>query len=87
MIRRSLRLGIRLGILGGIAFALLKLVQSRRTASDFGTPSTDWTPAPRPNANLPRTPPEPELVQPVILDEVAATRPLERAAPPAEGTA
>ena len=92
MIRRSLRLGIRLGILAGIAFALLKLVQNRREASEFGSPAADWAPAPRPNANLPRTPPEPDLVQPAMLEEVLTTRPLGRStgdeaeAPPA-GTA
>ena len=81
MIRRSLRLGIRLGLLAGIALALFKLVQSRRSALEYGRPSSDWAPAPRPDDNLPRTPPEPELVQPAMLHEVLTKRPLERAAP------
>ncbi|MDQ4067978.1 MAG: hypothetical protein M3203_00630 [Actinomycetota bacterium] len=80
MIRRTFRLGIRLGLMAGIAFALFKLVRSRRSASEWGSPSTDWAPAPRP-ANLPEPPPEPELIQPVILEEVVANRPLERLAP------
>src|SRR5688572_5517225 len=81
VIRRSFRLGIRLGLLAGIAFALFKFVQGRRSASEFGRPAQEWASPPRPEpSNLPRTPPEPELVQPVILEEVvakkAATRPV-----------
>lgn len=69
MIRRTLRIGVRLGLLAGIAFALFKLVQGRRS-SDFGSPSPDWAPTPPQPSNLPPPTPEPELVQPVILEEV-----------------
>ncbi|HTJ75566.1 MAG TPA: hypothetical protein VL337_09380 [Acidimicrobiales bacterium] len=91
MIRRTLRIGVRLGLLAGIAFALFKLVQGRR-ASDYGSPSPDWAPTPPPQpSNLPTPPPEPELVQPVILEEViekrkAATQEPEPEPLPAGGT-
>src|SRR5438270_2513691 len=89
MIRRTLRLGIRLGLLAGIGFALFKLVQGRR-ASDYGSPSPDWAPTPPPQpSNLPTPPPEPELIQPVILEEVIEKRKAAAQEPeplPASGT-
>jgi hypothetical protein len=71
MIRKTLRLVIRLGVLAGLGLALFKFVQGRRSA-DYGRPSTDWAPAPAPavNPNLPRTPPDPPLVQPAMLEEI-----------------
>jgi valyl-tRNA synthetase len=85
VIRRSLRFGIRLGLLTGIALALFKLVQSRRSASELGRPSDDWAPPPPPN--VPKPPPEPELVEPVILEELKAKKAAERVAPADSGSA
>ena len=75
MLRKTFRLVIRLGLLTGLGLALFKFVQGRRSA-DVGRPSTDWAPAPAPavNVNLPRTPPDPPLVQPAMLEEVLAKR-------------
>ena len=88
MIRRLLRFGFRLGLLAGIGLALFKLVQGRR-AAEVGSPSPDWAPAPAPNPNLPRTPPEPELVKPAMLEEIVekkkATVPAEPVPAPAAG--
>lgn len=86
MIRRSLRRGVRLGLLAGIGFALFKLVQGRRS-SDFGSPSPDWAPAPVPNPNLPKHPPDPELVTPVILEEIVQKKAATRAEPAAKKAA
>ncbi|HEV3400751.1 MAG TPA: hypothetical protein VG078_02930 [Acidimicrobiales bacterium] len=53
MIRRSLRIGIRLGLLTGIAFVLFKIFQSRRTSPalpdvDGWAPSAERAPSPGP---------------------------------------
>src|ERR671911_499619 len=72
MMRKTFRLLFRLGLLAGLGMALFKLVQGRRS-SEQGRPSTDWAPPPAPaasNPNLPRTPPDPPLVQPAMLEEV-----------------
>ncbi|MGH9263379.1 MAG: hypothetical protein ACRD1D_01675 [Acidimicrobiales bacterium] len=83
MIRRTFRFGIRLGLLAGIAFALFKLMQGRRSAGEYGSPSADWAPAPVPAPlDIPKPPPDPDLVQPVILEELVAKKAAERAAPP-----
>ncbi len=71
MIRKTMRLMIRLGLLAGLGVALFKFVQGRRSADD-GRPSTDWAPAPAPaaNPNLPKSPPDPPLIQPAMLEEI-----------------
>jgi hypothetical protein len=69
MIRKSVRILFRMGLLAGLGMALFKFVQGRRS-SEYGRPSTDWAPAPAVNLNLPRTPPDPPLVQPVVLEEI-----------------
>ena len=81
MIRRTLRFGIRLGLLVGIGLALFKALQGRRSASEFGSPSPDWAPAPTPNPNLPKSPPEPELIKPAMLEEVIEKQAAVRAVP------
>jgi hypothetical protein len=60
---------------------LFKLVQGRRAASELGRPSADWArpPEPRPS-NLPKSPPDPELVKPAMLEEVIGKK-TGRAAP------
>jgi len=77
MLRKTFRLVIRLGLLAALGTALFKFVQGRRASGD-GRPSTDWAPAPAPapavNVNLPRTPPDPPLVQPAMLEEVVAKK-------------
>ena len=84
MIRRTFRFGIRLGLLTAIAFALFKLMQGRRSAGEYGSPSADWAPAPPPPPplDIPKPPPEPELVQPVILEEIVAKKAAGRPVPP-----
>jgi hypothetical protein len=82
MIRRTMRFGIRLGLLAGIGLALFKLIQGRRSVSEFGSPSPDWAPPPTPNPNLPKSPPEPELVKPVMLEEVIEKKAAAPALPP-----
>jgi hypothetical protein len=83
MIRKTFRFGIRFGLLVGIGLALFKLVQGRRS-SDLGRPSADWAPAPAPttNPNLPKQPPEPELITPAMLQEVISKKASQRVAPP-----
>jgi len=82
MIRRTIRLGIRLGLLAGIGLGLFKLLQGRRSASEAGSPSADWAPPPIPNPNLPKAPPEPELVKPVMLEELIEKKAAAQDAPP-----
>ncbi len=84
MIRRTLRFGIRLGLLAGIGLALFKLVKGRRSASEYGSPSADWAPAPAApahNPNLPKPVPEPELVTPVELHEIIEKKATVKAEP------
>ena len=71
MIRKTFRLMVRIGLLAGLGLALFKFFQGRRSA-DEGRPSTDWAPAPAPvvNPNLPKSPPDPPLVQPAMLEEL-----------------
>src|SRR5687767_10763950 len=71
MMRKTFRLIVRLGLLAGLGVALFKFVQGRRSA-DYGRPSTDWAPAPAPavNPNLPKSPPDPPLVKPEMLEEL-----------------
>ncbi len=81
MIRRVIRFSFRLGLLSGIGFALFKVLQGRRSASELGSPSADWAPPPTPNPNLPKTPPEPELVEPVMFEEIIEKKAAIRAVP------
>ena len=84
MIRKTFRLMFRLGLLAGLGLALFKFVQGRRSA-DYGRPSTDWAPAPAPavNPNLPKSPPDPPLVEPAMLEEVIEKRKTVEPAAPA----
>ena len=81
MIRRLLRLTFRLGLLTGIGLALFKVLKGRRSASELGSPSADWAPPPVPNPNLPTTPPEPELIEPVMFEEIIEKKAAIRAVP------
>lgn len=81
MIRRLLRLTFRLGLLTGIGLALFKVLKGRRSASEFGSPSADWAPPPVPNPNLPTTPPEPALIEPVMFEEIKERKAAVRAVP------
>ncbi|MDP9441670.1 MAG: hypothetical protein M3P34_05745 [Actinomycetota bacterium] len=47
MFRRTLRIGVRLGLLLGITFAVVKTVQLRRASSATGVPEP-WEPIPAP---------------------------------------
>ena len=64
MIRGFLRFVVRLGLLTAIGVALFKVLKGRRSASELGSPSADWAPPAAPNPNLPKSPPEPELIEP-----------------------
>jgi hypothetical protein len=61
VIRRSLRIGFRIGLLAGLGFALFKLVQSRRSPSTMSS-GDEWPPAPK------RT--ETPLIEPKMLHDV-----------------
>lgn len=78
MIRRSFRIGLRLGLLGGIAAGVVKLMQSRRSPSPVvegpaptpaAAPETAWPPVqaePTPvKAEVPAVEAEPETAAPV----------------------
>jgi hypothetical protein len=76
MMRRSFRIGLRLGLLFGVVFALVKTVQSRRTAAAVPPPAP-WEPI----VDTPRPAPAPERqAEPVPVPEVpvptAETEPL-----------
>jgi len=81
MIGRAIRFTFRLGLLSGIGVALFKVLQGRRSASELGSPSADWAPPPTPNPNLPKAPPEPELVEPVMFEEIIEKKAAIRAVP------
>lgn len=80
MVRRSFRFGLRLGLLFGVAVALVKTLQSRRSTPEAAPPPAPWEPiSEKPPVREPfvaRTPepviPEPEPVVPESepLDEV-----------------
>jgi hypothetical protein len=73
MVRRSFRIGLRLGLLFGVVVALVKTVQSRRTAAAVPPPAP-WEPivdTPRPAPAPAPTAPEPERqAEPVPVPEV-----------------
>jgi hypothetical protein len=73
MVRRSFRIGLRLGLLFGVAFALVKTVQSRRTAAAVPPPAP-WepivdTPRPAAPAREAEPVPVPEVPVPTAVDE------------------
>jgi hypothetical protein len=86
MVRRSFRIGLRLGLLFGVTFALVKTFQSRRTASQVPPPAP-WEPivdTPRPAPTS--APVVDEVGEPVMepsapLDVVAPTSTSTDAAP------
>ncbi len=76
MIRRSFRIGLRLGLLFGVGMALVKTVQSRRAASKVPPPAP-WEPivetarpAPRP---APAAEPVDEVGEPILEPPAVAT--------------
>ncbi|MCU1462770.1 MAG: hypothetical protein JWO37_2845 [Acidimicrobiales bacterium] len=90
MIGRSFRIGLRLGLLAGVAVAVVKTLQSRRVAMEQA-PSWDWSPppapAPRPAATRPAAPvaepakPEPDTPTPSALSVVSEPEPEPEPAP------
>ncbi len=78
MIRRSLRIGIRLGMLGGLAFALFKIAQARRPLP--AVPKGDdplaptWAPSPEPASTPEPGSDEPALVDPTMLRSTSLKR-------------
>lgn len=71
MLRRSFRVGLRLGLLAGVVFALVKLVQSRRPGGEDGPgPTVD-------DGAWPPMQPEPVTVEPpaqTVPDRLPAVR-------------
>ncbi len=70
MIKRSLRMGVRLGLLAGIVFAVLKVMQSRRPAPPGAGDLDTWTSA-VPPAPVAR---DPDLVEPTMLTTLGQGR-------------
>jgi len=58
MMRRTFRLGLRAGLLAGIVFALIKIMQARRPSQEGAAPSSAWplVPAPKPTTSATPTP-------------------------------
>lgn len=70
MVRRSFRIGLRLGLLFGVVVALVKTVQSRRTAAAVPPPAP-WEPIVDTPRQAPTKTPEPERqAEPVPVPEV-----------------
>ena len=86
MIRRSLRIGIRWGLLTGLAFVLFKIVQSRRAPRVFGEAEGDgWGPGDGPSSSS--SSPGPVLVRPTMPERSVADRDRARPEePPAEAS-
>jgi hypothetical protein len=76
MVRRSFRIGLRLGLLFGVTLALVKTVQSRRTASAVPPPAP-WEPI----VDTPRPSPTASVDEPIV-DEVG--EPIMEPSAPAE---
>lgn len=72
MIRRSLRIGIRLGLLTGLAFVLFKIVQSRRTPRALtGAEGDGWAPSADGRSS---SSPGPVLVRPTMPEREVGQR-------------
>lgn len=88
MVRRSFRMGLRVGLLIGVAFALFKTVQSRRS-TNAEPPPEPWkpivdTPRPRPPVDEAPAAPVDEVGEPLIapvVDEPAVAADAAVAAP------
>lgn len=65
MVRRSFRIGLRMGLLFGVVFALVKTVQSRRTAAAVPPPAP-WEPI----VDTPRSAAPEREAEPVPVPEV-----------------
>lgn len=85
MVRRSFRIGLRLGLLFGVVVALVKTIQSRRTAAAVPPPAP-WEPivdTPRPAPEREAEPvPVPEVDAEPLVDEVG--EPIMEPAPPVD---
>jgi outer membrane biosynthesis protein TonB len=71
VIRRSFRIGLKLGLLAGLVLALVKTMQSRRPAADLPAAPAPWTPL-RPEPAAPPAPAaatEPEPEPPAVVVE------------------
>lgn len=95
MIRRSFRIGLKLGLLAGIAFALVKTLQSRRPPEDLPAtgaaswPPLDPTPHHEPAVATPKPEPAPKVEErgwlepqpePAPVTPAAAKPPIKKAA-------
>jgi hypothetical protein len=70
MVRRSFRIGLRLGLLFGVTFALVKTFQSRRTASQVPPPAP-WEPI----VDTPRAAPVVDEVGEPVMEPSAPLEP------------
>jgi hypothetical protein len=90
MVRRSFRFGIRLGLLAGIGFAIVKMLQSRR-ASDTGPTFTaqpaPFPPAPTARTTTPAEAPSAPAPPPAPAEKAAAPAAKKAAAPPKKAAA
>jgi hypothetical protein len=80
VIRRSFRIGLRLGLFAGVVFAILKIMQARRPADPVvSAPAKPWPPVPTPA-------PTPAPAPPRVVAEPTpepATKPVEAVVPEA----
>src|SRR5436305_321021 len=89
MMRRTFRLGLRAGLLAGIVFALVKIMQARRSSQEEAAPSTAWppVPAPKPTPSPAATATATPTPTPMEADEPGMERPAGFAAAPTATTA
>src|SRR3954470_4375119 len=83
MMRRTFRLGLRAGLLAGIVFALVKLMQARRSSQDDVAPSSTWPPVPAPKPTPTPTPTPMEADEPGMERPAGFARTATVTAPPA----
>src|SRR4051812_46116874 len=83
MMRRTFRLGLRAGLLAGIVFALVKIMQARRSSQDEAAPSTAWPPVPAPKPTPTPTPTPMEADEPGMERPAGFARTATATAPPA----
>jgi len=84
MIRRSFRIGLRVGLLGGIAAGIVKIVQSRRPTLAVHPPEQAPAPKAEPESQWPPIQAEPKPVEaevPAVQAEAETSAPVRKAPP------
>ncbi len=87
VVRRSFRMGLWLGLLAGILFAVMKMVQTRREDQEWAPESAEWppvetAPSSSPDALTPMPPLDDELPSPLVEDLEPVEEVPEPVAPP-----